>query len=613
MSHALVGLAFLTLVLSAAPPQPRSTALPPRPSFGASQASFSFWFESRGLPPEQAEVVAAGFAAAAEDAPRFAAAARPEEADLILRMVVGAAAMNFEAARQIGAGVTADPDDVGVRQQTTPTIEVHLSLVDILDGSVLVERRVDCELPLTRGRFIAASCLRTNFPRIVQRMEEWAERAAAASETAGDFGPSEADRRRLGAADLARAYYREGVRASRAGFEERATSLMAEAQPLFKEAGLRREEGAAWEHLAYLMAVTHRGPDRAIDYAEQTIRIARELSDPVTEARVLNLLAACEARTGDYERAARIARSASGHARESGDSLTEGTSVAILAGLEAVRGNFDQAGALQTRALSLVRGSGNARAEARLLLSIAAVTAQDDGELHSASLAQLEEVRDRARELGDLALLRDVTFVTADTRFATTNLALGLTGEVDAIRAFKLARRLDDKTGEAAAIGLLGTFAMRLQKLSLASDYLVLAQDRARDAGFLEGVTDSIQRLGEIALDLEQGVSLLEEVADARAEQEDLRGQIKTLSDLSRLQSGLERTDEAWESYRRAVAAVEEYVRQLQENADREDIRGSFTTVLKSLITTETYIPYLARYLRMNHMIPMPNPNWVER
>ena len=612
MSHGLFGLAFLALTLSAPPPQLFSSALLPPPPFESRQNTYRFWFEALGLPSEEVEIVAAGFARAAEGAERLAAAARREEADLLLRMVVGSAVMNFEA--QAGAGVaTTEPAGIEGRERAGPTIEVRLSLVDILDGSMLVERSFDCQLPLTVGRFIAGSCLRTNFRRIVERMEEWAEREAAAREMIGDFGPTEEDRRLLGPAELARAYYREGVRASLAGFEERALDLMAEAQPLFKEAGMRRDERAAWEHLAYLMAVTHRGPDRAIDYAEQTVRIARELSDPAAEVRALNLLAACEARIGNYTRAAQIARSAAGQARARSDTLSEGTSIAILAGLAAVKGNFDQARALQTEALTLVRESGNARAEARVLLSIAAATAQDDGPSHSASLAQLEEVRERVRELGNLALLRDVTLVTADTRLATTDLALGLKGEVDVLRALKLANRLNDTIGEAAAIGLMGSFAMRLAKPSMAMDYLVLAHDRAREAGFVEGWTDSIQALAEITLDLEQGVALLKEVAKARADEEDLRGQIKTLSDLSRLQSGLERTDEAWESYRSAVASVEEYVRRLRENPDREDVRASFITVIKSLITTETYIPYLARYLRMNHMIPMPNPNWVEQ
>ena len=92
----------------------------------------------------------------------------------------------------------------------------------------------------------------------------------------------------------------------------------------------------------------------------------------------------------------------------------------------------------------------------------------------------------------------------------------------------------------------------------------------------------------------------------------DLRGQVKTLADLSRLQSGLERYDDAWETHLRAAAVAEQYVEQLQENGDREDIRASFTMVLKSLITTRTELPFLARYLRLNPMIPLPNPNWVE-
>ncbi|MCH7824696.1 MAG: hypothetical protein IH849_07835 [Acidobacteria bacterium] len=566
------------------------------------------------MTPQQVDVVTAGFADLAGEATHLAPAARLETADLIVRVTVGAVGTAGAGLAEIGgraAGLERVATDLPT--EAHPTIEVYFSIIDVLDGSFLMpEERVICRLPLTQGSAITAPCLRTRIPRMVDQMDEWAESEAATLESAADFGLSENDRTGLGPADLAAAYYREGVRASRAGFEARALDLMAKAQPLFKETGMRREEGAAWEQLAYLMAATNRDLERAINYAEQAVRIARELSDPVAEARALSLLAGCEARNGNYSRAARIARSAAGQARGNGDTLTEGMSIAILAGVAAVRGNFDQARALQGQALELVRAAGSRRAAARVLLSIAAVTAHDDDRVRSASMAQLDEVRETALESGSLALLRDVTFAMADTCYDTTESELVNAGEVGAIRAIRLSSRLDDKIGEAAGIGLLGAFAVRLGKLDRAFEYLGVAQERALEAGFVEGAIDSFQLLGETVPDQSYGVTLLEAVVGLRAEQQDLRGQVKTLSDLSRLQAGLERNEEAWASYQGAVTAADQYIAQLQENQDREDIRESFTMVLTSLMTTRTELPFLARYLKINRMLPLLNPRWIE-
>ena len=621
MFHALFGLALLTFLVAASPlhlppaplhlpSAPLSSPNPP----GLSQTSFGVWLEVVGMTPEQADVVTTGFGEVAEEATHLAPAGRLERADLIVRVTVGAARSTGPGLANIGGRAAGSERGAGdLPTEARPTVEVTLRIVDVLRGSLLMEdETVTCRLPLVQGNTIAAPCLRTWIPRMVELMDAWAESETTTLETAADFGLSENERDSLGPAELASAFYREGVRASRAGFEARAFALMADAQRLFRETGMRREEGAAWEHLAYLTAATHRSLEQAIGYAEQTVKIARELFDPVAEARALSLLAGCEARNGNYSQAARIARSAAGHARDNDDTLTQGMSIATLAGLAAVRGNFDQARALQSQALQLVRAAGNRRASARVLLSIAAVTAYDDDRVRSASLAQLDEVRETALESENLALLRDVTFAMADTRYDTTEKELVIAGEVDAIRAIKLSGRLDDKIGEAAAIGLLGAFAVHLGKLGPAFEFLGAAHTRAVEAGFPEGAADSFQKMGEEVPDQSYGVTLLQTVVGLRAEQQDLRGQVKTLSDISRLQAGLGRNEEAWASYQGAVTVAGQYIAQLQANRDLEDIRESFTMVLKSLVTTRTELPFLARYLKINRMLPLLNPSWIE-
>ena len=132
-------------------------------------------------------------------------------------------------------------------------------------------------------------------------------------------------------------------------------------------------------------------------------------------------------------------------------------------------------------------------------------------------------------------------------------------------------------------------------------------------AGFMEVATDSLQLLGEMAPNQARGLTLLEGVMSLRRRENDLRGQIKTLSDMCRLHSGLEQTDEAWNRYREALLVLKGYAEQLEANPNAEDIRGSFITTLKSFVAVRTNLPYLARFATLDRLVLVPVPSWFEK
>ena len=97
-----------------------------------------------------------------------------------------------------------------------------------------------------------------------------------------------------------------------------------------------------------------------------------------------------------------------------------------------------------------------------------------------------------------------------------------------------------------------------------------------------------------------------------RRETNDLRQEIKTLSDMVRLHAGLGENDAAWARYQEALGALERYVGERNADPFAEDIEASFITVLKSLAATRPELPFLEDYLELRHLLVVPNPSWVQ-
>ena len=572
----------------------------------------SVWVEPRGLGGDEAKAIVAEVYDRVDRNHKLVAPRRREEADLLLRLEVTAAGSTGDNEGATGARLLEEVNS-NVREPVEASqgsAAVRLTLVDLLSGNELLSRRIAVALPLYQGKLLQSAPLRSGLTDVVRRMERFVDESQKTRVSSASFGPTTDERAKLEPAGLARSLYREALRANRAGFGERALNLLAECQPLFKQSGLREEEGRAWAQLAMLMTSNGRSLDTTETYAKQAIRIGREVSSPRIEPGVVVNLGILSVRRERYDEAQALFENARDMARERQDLPAEATAVVNLAGLKAARGRFADAQKDQQEALDLVLKAQNPVLEARARLAMAAVESFTDDRDLAKTLARLDDVRRASRALGDASLERDLALVEADVRYGSTNLRHLQDGETAAVRALRLSRQLEDVFGEAAALGLLGAFSQRLGRHSLAVEYLLQAIDKSRAIGFTEGLIDSLQILGEAEPDFTRGVEILSQVVSLRKEQGDRRGEAKTLSDLSRLLSGLDETERALRHYREASGVVSDYVSKLGSGSASEDLRQSFVMTIKSLITTRTETPYLSHFLKIDRMTVPHDPSW---
>ena len=568
----------------------------------------TFWLDARLADREQVDVIFSAMERMAKGSDRLERATHREEADVLVRLRLGARRTEREeTAPTSDFGPEAAEPENAITASTS--IQLDFDVVDVLRGERVLEQRARCRLPLTSGRRVVDPALRAHLSDVVQRIDDWAKQQPLDRSSPAEFAPELAG---LDGVSRARVLFREAVEASRAGYREAALNLLAEAQPAFKEAGLRREEGRAWEWLAGLMAATGRPLDRSISYAKQAVRIAREVSDRNAETRALMLLGVLEARNRNYPRALELLQVARRQGPELGVPLMEAVALADSAGLAAMRGQFENARTMQAQALVLAERSGHPRAEGRLRLAMVVTSSHTDVRARAATLAQLDAIVELARQAGDRALEEDAAFVQAGVRLGTKDYGQLLAGEIDAMRALKLSRLLDDRQGETAAFALLGAFAHRLEQPERAAEYLAIAQEKARERGDVEILADTLQLLGEMAPSYERGLSLLDSVLQIRRETGDRRQEIKTLSDMVRLHAGIGENEAAWERYQEAAEALGRYVEDRNADPYAEDIQESLLTVLKSLVATRTELPFLEGYLERQPLLVIPDPSWFQ-
>ncbi|HSF15885.1 MAG TPA: hypothetical protein VLK65_10075 [Vicinamibacteria bacterium] len=572
----------------------------------------SIWVDGVRFSPNETEVFIDTVAGMVRGKP-VEMADRLENADLLLRLHLASTRAQTTVGEEARpSSYRLDPAEIEIDAPPTSAAfaDVEWTLVDIVRDRVIQEKSLRCRLPLTERNRLQDPMLRASLSDATDVAERWVDERAP-DPVPPAFGPSGEERRSLGPSELAHALRREAARALLRGYEETGLTLLADAQALYKQTGLRHDEGLTWERLAASTLSTGRPLETAVSYAEQAVKVARESSDSRAEARALVTLAVGEAAGSDYRRSLEVLQAAQRMARNDGDNATESVVLANIAALTAIRGRFSAALGQQEQALTLLE-PGNARLETRLKLAMAVVQSHLDARDRAETLGKLLRLREVARQTNDLGLDRDLAFVLANVRFNTTDLAQLNEGELDAIRALRLSRRLGDRRGEAAALALLGAFSHKLLQPAEGAEYLGRALESARENGYVEITIDSLHLLGEMAPSAERGVLFLDDVLLLRRETGDLPGQIRTLSDQSRLLAGLGKGDGAWTKYREAVSVLGRYVEERLGHPFKEDIRSSFIDTLKTLVATRAEAPFLERYLEMRHLMITREPEWME-
>ena len=229
-----------------------------------------------------------------------------------------------------------------------------------------------------------------------------------------------------------------------------------------------------------------------IDQSEAALKLARELQDPLREARVLIRQIEAMNSTGRPTEAKPLAKRALKLAREAADRKLEADSLAGLGGAYIYLSDYAHAKTYYEEALALYREVGDKAGQAQCLRRLGWV-AQDTGNLSLAkeyqqsSVALYREINDRdgmARALNMLAL-------------ASIDFAEQRDYEEEALEIFKA---LGNRTGQALMYGNLGGVYMQLGLYGTARDYMERAAQMNRDLQATSYLANAYLSLGDLNL-----------------------------------------------------------------------------------------------------------------
>lgn len=141
---------------------------------------------------------------------------------------------------------------------------------------------------------------------------------------------------------------------------------------LARQAGAKRSEAQMLSGMGLISIEQNRILD-AMGYLEQSIQIARQISDEVIEISALNNFGNAAASLGDYSMAYECYEQSYRGFQTRGDRGGEGTMLNNLGWVAGMRGDFDAARSYQQQALKIAREVGNQHQEAYTLINLSAL------------------------------------------------------------------------------------------------------------------------------------------------------------------------------------------------------------------------------------------------
>jgi predicted ATPase len=141
---------------------------------------------------------------------------------------------------------------------------------------------------------------------------------------------------------------------------------------LARQAGARRSEAQMLSGMGLISIEQNKILD-AMGYLEQSIKIARQISDEVIEISALNNFGNAAASLGDYSMAYECYERSYRGFQTRGDRSGEGTMLNNLGWVAGMRGDFDAARSYQQQALKIAREVGNQHQEAYTLINLSAL------------------------------------------------------------------------------------------------------------------------------------------------------------------------------------------------------------------------------------------------
>ncbi|HVR99777.1 MAG TPA: CHAT domain-containing protein, partial [Thermoanaerobaculia bacterium] len=303
----------------------------------------------------------------------------------------------------------------------------------------------------------------------------------ALGRVAGDTGAAAAQRQALALARRLGLLYEEGKALNNLGLALHAQGELRAALDEFRQAlevFVRTGEQGFWKANVLLNLATVYGslgePDAALASTREVLALQRGLGDRKGEARTLNNLGVLSYKLGDLGAALEAYEPALALARELGDRLQEaallhnlGTAYYGLGDYERALGRFEQA-------LSIRRDAGATKGEVRTEIAIAHTR------FRLGETAPALDVGRRAAEAASAAADREgerLARLLLGQRLTASQPAAAL---AELAKARDLARLLEDRIGETAALRLLGEAHLALQQPEAAVRILEPAVDLAR-------------------------------------------------------------------------------------------------------------------------------------
>ncbi|MGF1936576.1 MAG: tetratricopeptide repeat protein [Nostoc sp. ChiQUE02] len=302
--------------------------------------------------------------------------------------------------------------------------------------------------------------------------------------------------------------------------------------------------------------------ERAIQFLEQSLEIAREIDDRNTEGLPLVNLGVAYNYQGQYERAIQFLQQSLKIAREIGDRNTEGLSLMNLGNAYDYQRQYERAIQFLQQSLEIAREIGNQNTESLSLMNL--------GNTYF-SLGQYEQAIDFfqqslkiARQIGD----RDTEGLSL-ANLCNPYFSLGQYEQTIEFleQSLEIAREIGDRNGEGSALANLGNAYNYLEQYQQAIDFYQQSLDIAREIGNRNGEGSALGNLGVAYYSLgqyEQAIEFYQQSLDIAREIGDRNGEGSALGNL-----GI-----AYRSLGQYQQAIEFYQQRLNIAREIADIRG---------------------------------------
>jgi len=269
--------------------------------------------------------------------------------------------------------------------------------------------------------------------------------------------------------------------------------------------------------------------EKAINYHEQALAIAKSNGDKDGEAAGLGNLGIIYRSLGEYETAVSHFEQVLVIARTSGDKGSEGMSLNQLGSVYRFLGDYDTATHYHEQALAIFQLINDKTGEGNALGNLGIIY-RSLGDYETA-VSYMEQALAIAQEIGDKE--------NEGIQLGNLGLVYGSVGEYEIAmgyheQALAIALAIGDKAGEASQLGNLGSAHRFLGEYETAVDYLEQSLTITQEIGYKAGEASNLYEIGLIyrslgeyktaVSHLEQALSISQSIGDKAGEGDQLFG-----------------------------------------------------------------------------------------